>query len=207
MKLDKYIFVENLNKTKLENILQLTANYHHKKGVASESLVFHSKLEPKKFIIYFKSNPSFKQFKILFNFFCKIASITKTAKVKAYWTLKEADTTGMMSQSFLINKRIMLYWSPQHKDGVLGVTKNNNDIFKFGFTDDYELEEIRDDNIKFEEKNEYYINKFVHLFTVVSSDKPVRFKGNKKVSVIIIIAVLLVNLIVGLLFFLTNSAQ
>ena len=160
------------------------------------------------FIVYFKSNPSFKQFKILFNFLSKIASIIKTAKVKAYWTIKEADTAGMMSQSFLINKRIMLFRSakPEHKDGVLGAIKNNNDIYKFGFTDDYELEEIRENNIHFEEKNEHYINKFVHLFTVISSDKPVRYKGNKKVSVIFIIAVLLVNLIVGLLLFLNGNA-
>jgi hypothetical protein len=208
MKLDKYIFVENVSKTKLKNLLEITANYYHKKGLVSESLVFHSNLEPKKFIVYFKSNPSFKQFKILFNFFSKIASITKTARVRAYWTIAEADTAGMMSQSFLIGKRIMLFRSPkpEHKDGLLGATKNNNDVYKFGFTDNYDLEEIRDASIHFEEKDEYYINKFVHLFTVISSAKHVAFKGNKKVSVIIIIAVLFVNLIIGLIFFLTSSA-
>jgi len=187
MKLDKYFFIQHINKSKLKNLLQITANYYHKKNIPSEILVFHSQNHPRNFIIYFKSNPSFKQFKIFFYFFSKITHIIKTIKLNAYWTIKEEDIIGQMSQSFLIGKRFMFYFSPTvtHKNELIGVDKNN-DIYKFGFTDNYELEEIRDKDIRFEEKEEYYINKFVHLFTVISSDQHVSYKVSSKKTFIIL---------------------
>lgn len=208
MKLEQYFFVKNLKRDKLENVLQIMANYFHKTELTRDILVFTSTEEENAYIIYFKNEPDFTHFKQFFYFFSKIALIHKKADVRAYWDMDQEDILDNNDLQEYVGTRFMLLSFPRRNTSKMlyGVNKYNQ-VYSITLNEPYTIEKVSNQSIQYNELSDHYIKNFTLAFTINSSTEPVKFKGGCSKVSIMVIASLVVSLIVGLLVFFLAQAE
>ncbi len=204
MRLEKYFFVKNIGEKQLKKALGFVSNYYHNKiNYAQEVLVFDSHHEKNAYLIYFKNEIDLAQFKRYFHFLSHTFFRSTKYDIKGYWKVESSDFPEEQTDHPLVNKRIM-FFQPTFKDekSFVHLVSQDNEIYRMSAASDSRLEKTNLKEPKYEEKSQYYLNKFVHLWTHTSSAKvPYYGLANKKMGRAIGLAMVIMWLLIGLIVY------
>lgn len=209
MRLEKYFYVSNISENQLKKALQFVVNYYHNKtNYAQEVLVFHFHQEQNSYVLYFKNEIDLKQFILYFHFLINTFFRSFKYDVKAYWKVDVGDFAGGKNDHLLLNKRIM-FFNPNFETDKRFVhfVSQDDEIYRISAAHHFSLEKTSLKAEKYQEKNQYYLNKFVHLFTITSSTNiPYYGLANSKTTKIISMVIVAISLIIALIaYFLTQA--